>query len=120
MIEKTAVKNFLTQFHASAKVWGIKFIDERTKNFQALAVLEITSKLREEILMKLTVEDYSEGPVKDKMSGWTDMWVFGKVVKKVEIYIKITLGFKGIPGCICVSFHPAEHPMVYPLKGQNK
>lgn len=120
MIERSQVKNFLAQFHASAKIWGIKFIDQRSKNIQALADLEIMPKLREDILMKLTVEDYSEGPIEDKMNGWTDMWVFGKGVKKVEIYIKITLGFKGVPGCICVSFHAAEHPMVYPLKGQNK
>jgi hypothetical protein len=53
------------------------------------------------------------------MSGWGEMWVFGKWLNKIEVYIKITLGSEKDP-VICISFHPAEHPMNYPLKKGNK
>jgi hypothetical protein len=43
------------------------------------------------------------------------MWVFGKDVKKNEVYIKITMGFAG-GSVICISFHTAEYPIRYPFK----
>jgi len=43
------------------------------------------------------------------------MWVFGKMVRGTEVYIKITMGtFNN--SVICISFHLAEHPLKYPLK----
>jgi hypothetical protein len=44
-----------------------------------------------------------------------EMWVFGKEINKHEIYIKITMGQPN-QSVICISFHIAEHPMIYPLK----
>jgi hypothetical protein len=43
------------------------------------------------------------------------MWVFGKIVRAQEIYIKITMGIAG-GSAICISFHIAEFPMKYPLE----
>ena len=43
------------------------------------------------------------------------MWVFGKLIKNHEIYIKISLGIEG-SSVICISFHLAEYKMTYPLK----
>jgi len=43
------------------------------------------------------------------------MWVFGKEVRKNDIYIKITLGVISA-GVICVSFHVAEYALIYPFK----
>jgi hypothetical protein len=43
------------------------------------------------------------------------MWVFGKIVKKKEVYIKITIGAMD-SGVICISFHLAQYKMNYPLK----
>jgi hypothetical protein len=51
----------------------------------------------------------------EKLYAGADMWVFGKIVKEKEIYIKITMGFSGAK-VICISFHFAEHPMKYPQK----
>lgn len=49
------------------------------------------------------------------------MWVFGKDVKDREVYIKLQIieaiqqnGMKS--QTICISFHIAEHPLVYPFK----
>ncbi len=47
---------------------------------------------REKILDKLTVEDYSEGPLEDTLYRKSDLWVFGKEIKKREVYIKISIG----------------------------
>ena len=51
----------------------------------------------------------------DTLSIHGPMWVFGKDVKGREIYIKIALGRKN-SSTVCISFHIAEHPMIYPLK----
>jgi hypothetical protein len=46
------------------------------------------------------------------------MWVFGKMVKKKEIYIKITIGMVNNQ-TICISFHIAEFDMNYPFKDKS-
>jgi hypothetical protein len=43
------------------------------------------------------------------------MWVFGKEVKQKEVYIKISMGIAN-NSAVCISFHVAEYPMIYPLK----
>lgn len=63
----------------------------------------------------LEVKDYSKGPMEEKLYGGADMWVFGKTVKKKEVYIKITIGAMS-NSVICISFHLAQHKMNYPLK----
>lgn len=47
--------------------------------------------------------------------GGADMWVFGVIIKRNEIYIKITLGLENSQ-VICISFHTAEHPLSFPFK----
>ena len=87
----------------------------RDKNIQTLLDLDITSSSRTKIIKELEVEDYSEGPLVEKMNGWHDMWVFGKQIKGNEVYIKVTMG-KENNNSICISFHIAERPMKYPFK----
>ena len=99
-------------------VWGILFRDERGKNAQALLDFEITRAKREEILIELEVENYSEGPLDEKLYQGANMWVFGKMVKGKEVYIKITMGFQGAQ-VLCISFHLAERKMSYPYKTNN-
>lgn len=64
---------------------------------------------------KIKINDYSEGPIPEKLYGGADMWVFGKTVKNREVYIKITMG-PASQSAICISFPIAEHKMSYPLK----
>jgi hypothetical protein len=113
------VESFLKQMRVKMSIWQIRFLDERGKNLDAIGRLEIPPKQREKIIEELKAVDYSEGPFMDKMHDWGEMWVFGKWFKAIEIYIKITLGTEKDP-VICISFHPAEHPMNYPLKKENK
>ncbi|MEP7196085.1 MAG: toxin [Saprospiraceae bacterium] len=97
------------------KFWDVLFRDDRGKNAQTLIDLEIHSIERKFILEALQTKDYSEGPLEEKLYGGTDMWVFGKTVKKKEVYIKITMGALS-SSVICISFHLAQHKINYPLK----
>lgn len=50
MIIKEEVEAFLKQFHQKLKIFNIIFRDDRGKNAQTLAELEITPKYRETII----------------------------------------------------------------------
>ena len=97
------------------RFWDVLFRDERGKNAQALLDLEFRPIDRNIVLQALEIKDYSEGPVEEKIYGGADMWVFGKTIKKREVYIKITMGPIG-SSVICISFHLAQHKMNYPFK----
>lgn len=114
---KDDIEKFLKDFKTKLKIWGIIFRDDRGKNAQTLLDLEITPSKRIEIISKLEVEDYSQGPLEETLYGGSDMWVFGKKVKKKEAYIKITMGLPNNK-TICISFHIAEKQMNYPFKNK--
>lgn len=115
MVTREDIRAFLEQFNIKAQVFGILFRDDRPKNRRALLQLEISHLQREMIVKSLVPQDYVEGPVIDELNRGGEMWVFGKDVKGREVYIKISLGY-GNGQTICISFHIAEHPLVYPLK----
>ena len=109
------VKLFLRDFKTKLEFWGVVFLDERAKNAKTLAILEITTIQRKKILQELNVGNYAEGPIANKQFFGNGLWVFGKVIKQHEIYIKITMGLPN-KQTICISFHVAEHPMTFPHK----
>lgn len=109
------VASFLKFFKEKMKIWDVLFRDDRGKNAQTLIDLELRPIERKTILESLETKEYSEGPHEEKLYGGADMWVFGKPVKKKEVYIKITMGTMG-RSVICISFHLAQHKMNYPLK----
>lgn len=115
MISKTEVATFLKDFSEKMRFWDVLFRDERGKNTQALLDLEFRPIDRNIVLQALEIKDYSEGPVEEKIYGGADMWVFGKTIKKRDVYIKITMGPIG-SSVICISFHLAQHKMNYPFK----
>jgi len=117
MVSREEVKNFLSDFHTKLSVFNILFRDERGKNSRALLELEITPASRREIIEELEINDYCEGPLEDTLYGVAPMWVFGKTVRKKEIYIKISMGRPG-SNVLCISFHVAEKPMMYPFKSK--
>lgn len=90
------------------KILGILFRDDRGKNLQTLLSLEIPPAYRNTVLESLTVEDYSQGPLAEILYGGSELWVFGKTIKKKEIYIKITMG------------HLEEGLFVYPFILQKR
>jgi hypothetical protein len=117
MATKHEVEVFLKELHVKIEIFGILFFDNRGKNQQTLLDLEITPTYRREIISSLKVEDYSQGPLEEKMHGILPMWVFGQKVKQKEVYIKISMGAEN-NNVICISFHIAEHPMSYPFKNK--
>lgn len=119
MTSKEDINRFLKQFRDNKRVWKIVFRDDRGKNTKTLAELEIIPNQRIAIIDSLVVEDYSEGPLEEKIYQTAEMWVFGKLVKGREVYIKLSLLNNDGP-VLCISFHIAEHPMSYPYKSNNK
>jgi hypothetical protein len=114
MADKTTVKSFLQELKQLIKTLGIIFLNRPKNSIQHLADLSITAKMREEIILNLDIEDYIEGPLEETQQGGTEMWVFGKVIKGHQIYIKLTIA-KITGQAICISFHKAEAPMDFPL-----
>ena len=115
MATKEQVEAFLKRLKEKIKVIDNIFRDDRGKNIQTLATLEINTIVRKQIIMNIEPEDYVEGPIVDTLNKVGEMWVFGKNVKGQEVYIKITLGLPN-SSTICISFHIAEHKMNYPFK----
>ena len=114
MIDRYDVEIFLNDFKFKLDYFGILFRDDRSKNTLTLSELGIISNNRKTILKDLQVEEYSEGPITEALYGNADMWIFGKVVKGREIYIKISMG-KPNKETICISFHLAEFPISFPF-----
>jgi hypothetical protein len=115
MATKEQIEDFLKRLKEKIKVFDIIFRDDRGKNLQTLASLEITPTYRKQVVLNIESEDYVEVPIVDTLNKMGEMWVFGKNVKGQEVYIKIMLGQPG-RSTICISFHIAEHPLNYPFK----
>ena len=111
----TEVEAFLANFKVKLSIWDVVFSHDRQKNTQTLADLEIRFADFKNELSQLSSTEYSEGPLLNQIPDASGLWVFGRVVKGQEIYIKITLGRPNNP-VICISFHVAEYPMQYPLR----
>lgn len=119
MVTKEEVRKFLSEFHAKMKVFGILYRDDRGKNQKTLEELEIVPVYRKVVIENLQEEDYVRGPVVDELNRLGEMCIFGKDVKGREVYIKIMMGLSGCQ-TICISFHLAEHKLIYPFKLEGK
>ena len=109
-----SVRKFLDKFKTIALKNGIKFVN-RKKNRHALVDLNISRKNRTKEILSLAIEDYCEGPQIDKDDSTViNVWIFGKVVKRKEVYIKIKIEKSVVAKCI--SFHEADYPLSYPYK----
>lgn len=119
MSSKAAVKSFLQELKQIIKTWDIFFVNRPKNSVQDLADLGITANSRKEIIAQLEVEDYCEGPLPETQFNGKELWVFGKIVKKQEIYIKLTIS-RATGGAICISFHKAEYPLQFPFQEKNE
>ncbi len=111
---KSEIESFLKEFKLKLETFDIFFL-RREKNLQALLDLEITPRQRIEYLKKLKVEDYYRGPTDDGFDPDSlPFWEFGMIIKKKEVFIKISL-WKN-KNVLCISFHLAKKKMSYPYK----
>lgn len=111
---KQEVEEFLGRFGIKFDVWGIFYLD-RDKNEEALKALGITPKARDEIVRQLQTDDYVETL---PTVFFDEMWVFGRDMDGIELYIKIAMGQPN-DRTICISFHIAEHPINYAFKKEK-
>ncbi len=91
---KAEVTDFLQNFKTKLSIWGVLFLDDRQKNSKTLAELEITPTQRNVFLQELTEIDFLGTRIEEFGVYGAEMWIFGKIIKEKEIYIKITLGLK--------------------------
>lgn len=113
------VSDFLTAFKIAIHYGRCSFMP-RQRTEQDLINLNLTGGLAMEIICSLTPANYSSGPSPDDADPTKDVWVFGQDHEGVEVYIKLRLTPQPhgkLPYGVVWSFHRAEHPMRYPLKG---
>lgn len=109
------IELFLNDFKVKMQFMDIVFLNDRAKNIKTLAMLEISVTQQKQIVEELEIKDYSEGPIEDTNFVGSPLWVFAKIVKGHELYIKISMGFPN-RSTLCISFHISEFPINYPLK----
>ena len=103
------------EFHPT----GIVF-RPRDKNLDTLAALDIIPGHRNEVIRKLTAQNYMGGPKNDtEAPAKPNYYEFGVMIKNREVYIKLSTGLYGKP-VDCMSFHIAERKIQYPLKDIKK
>lgn len=109
------IKKFLLEFKGVAVKDGVDTIP-RNDTRATLQHLGLTYKNLEEVLLSLSVVDYCEGPLGDH-SKPGELWVFGKVVKGAEVYIKLKVAnVSGVRIAKCISFHIPVYQMEYPFR----
>lgn len=83
----------------------------RHKNKETLAKLGwLPSHVKKEILT-LTYKNYSKGPEPNVSSNGNrkgSVWIFGKKIECLDIYIKIHVIPYGVTQCVCISFHEED------------
>ena len=79
MATKEQVEAFLKRLKEKIRVFDIIFRDDRGKNLQTLATLEINTIVRKQVIMNIEPEDYVEGPIVDTLNKVGEMWVFGSL-----------------------------------------
>lgn len=68
------------------------------------------------LVANLEFSDYDSGPQDDHNGSEGDIWVFGKTIENIEVYIKIKIQSNGVK---CLSFHKSSRRFTYPLKGSD-
>lgn len=114
------VAEFLRNFKLAIDYRRCSFMSRGGRTSQDLIDLGCTQKLALEIICSLTPANYWSGPSPDDTDSTKDVWIFGYDLDGVEVYIKLRLtlpGKAGLPHGVVWSFHRAEHPMRYPLRG---
>lgn len=109
------VKQFLKEFKLVAKKRGIDFIP-RQEFIDTLTLLGITRRNCQDEVLSISVDDYCQGPDDDRDRPGK-VWVFGRHIEGREVYIKLKLAKVGKETIAkCLSFHPAEFPLCFPLR----
>jgi hypothetical protein len=116
---RTRVKGFLKEIKFLVSLEKLDIIPRR-KNLDSLSRLGLTVRDVPKEILSLQVSDYHKGPELDE-GREGNVWFFGKEIRKVEVYIKLKTYKVGIESFAkCISFHPAEFKITYPLRDSAK
>ncbi|WP_186365437.1 type II toxin-antitoxin system MqsR family toxin [Salinicoccus cyprini] len=108
---KDEINHFLKRFRKYMhKPHNFRFV-RREFDFTMLGLTLVQAK---SIVSTLKYTDYYKGPSPDHNGDGTDIWVFGKLIDGEMAYIKLKISNDGL--CKCLSFKPAEKPMLLPYK----
>ncbi|HDY66072.1 MAG TPA: hypothetical protein ENH84_07580 [Phycisphaerae bacterium] len=123
MATRQEIVDFLDRFKVATEL-GCFHVKNREKNTQALLDLGISYNERKEIILGLTPENYIAGPKPDDTDSQEVIWEFGADVEGTEVYIKLRVTKdrrkQHVYRALVWSFHPAECPIRYPLRGGGK
>ena len=112
------IKNFLWEFKYLIRN-GDFYVIPRDENNRGLIALGITVKSQKKRLLELGKLDYSSGPTRD-IDHSSEVWIFGIAINTTEVYIKLKIVYRHTGNkAKCLSFHPAEEPLSYPLKPEK-
>lgn len=113
--DKESVRSFLRSFKRLMRSHQF-YVIPKQENIQALIDLGLTVRNRGDELLSLSVLEYCYGPIPDHdRPGY--VWVFGKEIRSVEIYIKLKIvETEYQTQALCLSFHPAARPLQYPFQ----
>ena len=110
-----AVERYLQEFKTKLNVFSVIFLDRDKNSTKTLLKLGISGDNRLACLRELEAPDYVQGPLANQQPTDAPLWVFGRTIRRHEIYIKVTLG-RPNNSVLCISFHLAEYPLRYPFK----
>lgn len=109
------MESYLQAFQTKLSVFSVVFLDRDKNSTKTLLKLGISGDNRLACLRELEPTDYVQGPTANQQPTEAPLWVFGRTIRRREIYIKVTLG-RPNGSVLCISFHVAEHPLSYPFK----
>lgn len=112
------IELFLQTFKVKVSTFEVVFLNERPQNsVKSLLAVGFSPANRRALLLDLKVYDYAQGPLIDSRTG-LPLWVFGRRVNSIDLYIKIHIGLSGKPA-VCVSFHEEDkdrNPLTFPYR----
>lgn len=113
------VNDFLTQLNKVLKDPNFSIADDlflirKAENQSTLIDLDYDLDDVAKILSELNIKNYSETLFDQDNENPPLLFVFGKEISKKEIYIKIKVRMNPERKIVCVSFHWAQHAMLYP------
>lgn len=121
MPTRRQVARFLDDFKTAVS-YGYADWLARPAERQHLIDLGITQNRALEYIQELTPDNYVKGPEPDHVNPGRDVWVFGCDVAGVEAYIKLALQphntKQSVVYGVIWSFHAAEFPLRYPIRGE--
>lgn len=116
MATRNEVKAFLDRFKTSVEFGYCQF-HPRPRFEQDLIDLNLTRRQALNVILSLSVMNYSSGPTPDNTDESKDVWIFGCICEETEVYIKLRLiEAEPFDRGLIWSFHKAEYPLKYPLK----